>query len=263
MREDSPGGVTRPRVRLGDQATRVTLRALAASGEPIGVWRVRDALRAAGVEVSEATVGRLLRELDYRGFSERVGVKSGRILTPEGRSELAALEQAQREDAYRTQFLQAIRVEAADDILDILGVRRTVEVEAARLAATRASAEDIARLERAARDHAQAGARGESGTEENNRFHLAVAQASKSNATLAVLTLIFHERQVHRTQVEMQRSAGSLVPQEHQRVLEAVRARQPEAAAAAMRAHIDRLIEAVEQYAAARAATGSVLEARP
>ena len=250
-------GAEKPRVRLGDRAVQVTLRTLAAGEGPVGVWRVRDALRAAGIEVSEATVGRLLRELDYLGLSERVGVKSGRVLTSEGRRELAALEQAQREDANRDQFLRAIRAESAEDILDLLHIRRAVEVETARLAALRASEDDLARLAVAVREHQRAVAQGGPATEESIRIHLLIARASGSRAAEAVLRLILQNRQVLKAQMDMQRQVGWVVPQEHEWLLEAIKQRQPQEAAEGMRAHIDRLIEAVERFAASRATAGA------
>ncbi|MCL4465919.1 MAG: FCD domain-containing protein [Chloroflexi bacterium] len=253
--EQSAEDVGRTRHPQRDQAIYLTLQALAGSAGPAGCWRLRDALRGAGLELSEATVGRLLREFDYLGYSERVGSKGGRIITAAGRVQLASLEQSQHEDTYREQFLRAIRVESLADILDLLSVRRAIEGETARLAATRATADDLVRLRRRAREHAQAVRQGGSGSEENNRFHLAIAQASGSRVALAVLALILQDRQVHRTQTEVQRSMDSVVPEEHQRVLAAIETRRPEEAFAAMRAHIDRLMQSVELFAARQTAS--------
>ena len=67
--------------KLGSEADHIVLRELGdAPFVPLGSWKMCTALEAAGIETSEATVGRLLRRLDMLGFTRSVANK-GRILT--------------------------------------------------------------------------------------------------------------------------------------------------------------------------------------
>lgn len=135
----------------------------------------------------------------------------------------------------------------------MLVIRRAVEVESARLAALRGTEEDIERIEEAIRKHKEVTEAGGHGWEENSAVHLAIARASQSRAYGAVLNLILQDRQVFDIQVGIQRTVGSVAPQEHSVVLEGIRNGRPEEAAAAMRAHVDRMIRAVEGFIANKA----------
>lgn len=234
-------------VQLDDETTYLTLHALSNSEGPVGCWRVRAALRTAGIELSEATAGRLLRELDHQGSTRPVGSK-GRLLTEEGRARLAALGQARARNSYHSDLLQAIKAETIEDILDVLRARRAVEVESARLAAMFASEAEIQEIEQAVKSHLEEVERGGIAGEQNRAVHRLVAQASKSRVLLAVVNLILEDQQLQEAQVRIQRAADQLVPQEHIVLLKALKSRRPDRAAKAMRAHIDRLIKVVQDY---------------
>ncbi len=62
------------------------LHLLSISEEPLGAGSIREELARSGMDLSEASVGRLLRGLDGRGFTTRIGFQ-GRLLThPPGRN---------------------------------------------------------------------------------------------------------------------------------------------------------------------------------
>ncbi len=232
---------------MDDQTIYLTLRAVSDSGSPVGCWRVRAALRATGIEMSEATAGRLLRELDYQGLTHSVGSR-GRLLTENGRARLVALEQARARHSYHSDLLQAIKAETIEDILDVLRARRAVEAESARLAAMFASEIEIQEIEEAVKSHLAEVERGGIAGEQNRAIHRMVAKASKSRVLLAVVNLILEDQQLQETQARIQRSANQVVPQEHIVLLQALKSRRPERAAKAMAAHIDRLIRVVQDY---------------
>ena len=232
---------------LDDQTTYLTLRTLSDSGAPVGCWRVRAALRTSGIEMSEATAGRLLRELDVQGLTRGVGSK-GRLLTEEGHSRLVALEQARARNSYHSDLLQAIKADTIEDILDVLRARRAVEAESARLAAMLASETEIREIEQAVQSHIEEIARGGSAGDQNRAIHRLVARASKSRVLLAVVNLILEDQQLQEAQTRIQRAANQVVPQEHVVLLRALKSRRPDRASKAMRAHIDRLIRVVQDY---------------
>lgn len=232
---------------MDDETTYLTLRALSNSESPVGCWRVRAALRAAGIEMSEATAGRLLRELDFQSLTQRMGSK-GRLLTEDGRSRLATLEQARARSSYHSDLLQAIKAETIEDILDVLRARRAVEAECAGLAAMLATDVEIHEIEQAVQSHLAEVERGGIAGDQNRTVHRLVAQASKSRVLLAVVNLILEDQQLQEAQARIQRAANQVVPQEHVVLLRAIKSRRPDRASKAMRAHIDRLIRVVQDY---------------
>ncbi|MHB1414584.1 MAG: FadR/GntR family transcriptional regulator [Chloroflexota bacterium] len=228
----------------------LALKELRQSDGPVGSWRIRAALRAAGVEMSESIAGRLLRDLDLRGLTRPFGTK-GRLLSEAGIRYFEELQQARLHDAYERQFLQRIRAETLEDVLDLLRVRRAVEADTARLAAQRATEAEIARIEQTIDKHIEQVSRGGRGQELNREIHLLVARAAKRRVLEAVVELILRDQRLYDIQYQIERVAGVVRPAEHRRILQAIRDGQPEAAAQAMQAHIDRAIGGVERFVAA------------
>jgi GntR family transcriptional repressor for pyruvate dehydrogenase complex len=227
----------------------LALRELAGSPGPIGCWRIRAALQAAGIVASEATAGRLLRQLDHEGLTRASGSR-GRLLTEKGRQRLAGLERAQRRHTCHNDLLQAVRGKNLEDICDLLTARRAVEAETARLAAQRATVADIQRIEGAVERHIQEMRGGGERLDHNRAIHHLVAQASRSRILQAVVNVLLQEEYLQEVQTHIQRAADGVLPEDHLAIVQAIRDRQPDRAAEAMRAHIDRLLGVVRGYRA-------------
>ncbi len=114
------------------------LRLLGETEGPVGAGTVREHLASKGFSASEATVGRLLRDLDRRGLTSRVGFQ-GRVLTDLGSRRLAELSEAKKQEASTETLLERISAtgDAAD--FDLLVAREALESRIARLAAGRVS----------------------------------------------------------------------------------------------------------------------------
>ena len=128
-----------------------------------------------------------------------------------------------------------------DPVLDPMEVRRILEPEVASLAAKRASAGTIQEMERYVTLMEEAAARGESPVDYDSAFHVAIAQAT-GNQTLVALV-----RALNDTLRESRRlsfgppSAPQQAMTDHVAILAAIRAKDPHAAATAMRHHLDRV----------------------
>jgi len=242
-----PGLLSAPGNAPADEARYFALKELAASSDPIGCWRIRAALEAAGITASEATAGRLLRRLDSDKLTRAVGSR-GRLLTEKGRRQLAALERAQRRHRSHSDLLRAVRAENIEDICDLLTARRAVEAETARLAAQRATAADIRRIEAAVQRHIQEMRGGAARPDHNRTIHYLIAQAARSRILQAVVTVLLQEETLHEVQARIQRAADGLWPEDHLLIVQAIKSRQPDQAAEAMRAHTDRLLRVVRGY---------------
>jgi len=230
-------------------ARHLTLRELAGSPGPIGCWRIRAALQAAGIVASEATAGRLLCQLDREGLTRAFGSR-GRVLTEKGRRQLATLERAQQRHTCHNDLLQAVRGERIEDVCDLLTARRAVEAETARLAALRARIMDIRRIEAAVRRHTQEMRSGGERLDHNRAIHRLIAQASRSRILQAVVNVLLQEEYLQELQNHIQRAADGVLPEDHLLIVRAIRNRQADQAAEAMRSHIDRLLRVVRGYRA-------------
>jgi len=254
-----------------EESEYIALSLIADSDEPVGNHRLLQALISANIDVAEATAGRILRDLVNKGYAETLK-RRGRILTKLGADRLAQL-RARRGVRERTeQLIKAINVSDVQAMLDLLYVRRAVEPEAARLAALRATEDDLRHMDISACAHCQAvGAKRQRKASDRYSarvepaidFHRQLIIASHNDVLVAIGSILLEERNGQSLYVldrisldpdvarlaasETDREAKSLAD-EHGRILRCIRSRDPEGAAVEMRQHIDRLISHAERY---------------
>jgi DNA-binding GntR family transcriptional regulator len=139
-----------------------------------------------------------------------------------------------------------------EDVRELLDLRGVVEGYAAALAAERATEADLAAVGRWITDGIAATERGDKvrAAECHRGFHIEIERIAGNryldevvrplrNRTEMVFSLLLEQR-------------GTYSWNEHQRILDAIAARDPEAARRAVREHLDRVLEQIEQHAARR-----------
>ena len=136
-------------------------------------------------------------------------------------------------------------------VLDLLEVRESLEGQAAALAARRATALDLATLERHALEIERLVAERRTYFRANAAFHAAVARASHNNVLAGCVERLVGQVRLYRQRLmrEIQGMPEGDVA-EHQAVLDAIRACEPERARTAMIAHIRRfagVVRALDQ----------------
>ena len=125
-----------------------------------------------------------------------------------------------------------------EDILEWLEVREPLEIQAASLAAERATPEDIAQLEEALATHFNSVGDSKQLAETEIRLHQAIVE-SAGNETLQQLMDIFYSfYQKYVRQERFHFATKNPRQQGHQEIIEAIKSGDAEAAAAAMRHHL-------------------------
>ncbi len=186
-----------------------------------------EAELAGQLGISRLTVREAVRNLSARGLLE---IRQGRRPT-------VAFPNAAPVSGF---FTAALRRDPRT-LLDLLEVRMAIEVHAALLAATNASRTDVTALELSLESMYRAEDE-EALNLADVRFHAAVAAAS-GNQMLSFLVEGMEEP-LHSSRLKSLRAylvRGKAIDDllaEHRAILDAVRARDPEAAAAAMRSHL-------------------------
>lgn len=139
----------------------------------------------------------------------------------------------------------------ADDLdigaFELTEARRLFEGEAVALAATIITDEQLDELEAIIAEMVKENGREYNGELADRRFHVAIAQATRNTAITTVVENLWdirYKSPLCRHTLERARSAG-VQPRigEHRRILAALRKRDPKAARAAMRDHLERVIE--------------------
>lgn len=137
-------------------------------------------------------------------------------------------------------------------LLEMVEVRKEVEVRNAELAAKHATDVDIAGLGQFLNDMAEDLRAGRDDFEPDVAFHLAVAEATHNRIRFFITTsvLLAHSEILHEARLRMIERQQRLVEnflQEHRAIYHAILAREAASAASAMLAHLD---NAYAQYAA-------------
>jgi GntR family transcriptional regulator, hexuronate regulon transcriptional repressor len=139
----------------------------------------------------------------------------------------------------------------ADDLdigaFELTEARRLFEGEAAALAATIITDEQLDEIEAIIADMVKENNRKQTGELADRRFHVAIAQATRNTAITTVIENLWdirYKSPLCRNMLERARSVG-VQPRisEHRRILAALRKRDPKAARAAMREHLERVID--------------------
>jgi DNA-binding FadR family transcriptional regulator len=230
----------------------VVLSILNDSSSPVGASRLAAAWKAVGMKGAEATAGRYLRMLDERDLTTVSRTTRGRVLTAHGRARLRYLESELRQERHEEQIRSAVNASDIADLIDLLHMRRLVETEAASLAATRASDQELESIVESARGHAHVISEGGETTAPSMNFHRLVAEASHSRILIAVAHMLLDpvndplEKSLEAISIDVGETAVQLG--DHWELAEALRHRNAERSHQIMLDHINRLIHAVEQY---------------
>ena len=174
--------------------------------------------------VSRATVREAVRSMEVRGFLRREHGKGVRVI--DNRVQVM------------TQFISDMVSMNTSDLLEIIEVRRIIEVEATRLAALHADAADLDCLHRFLDGMESANAMDDAYYECDLRFHIHLVKASKNNL---LFTLTNAYTPLMKDLVLASSHSDFIIEKKfhfHRGIFDSVCARDPDAAAENMRKHM-------------------------
>jgi DNA-binding GntR family transcriptional regulator len=133
----------------------------------------------------------------------------------------------------------------ADDLQEIYALRRILEERAVRHALPTLDDDALGRIEMAARDCVDAAEAGDVAGEldANRRFHFAVMEAPDQVHTLRVIRLLWDSTEAYRALYYNSPEERRKAIDAHDRILEAVRARDADALVAELDAHRERALD--------------------
>ncbi len=177
--------------------------------------------------VSRGSLRDAVRALEVTGFVEARHGEGTVVRTPSADSLLNPL--------------TAAMLRRREFVGELLEFRAMIEPVLAKRAAANALPEDVQHLEDIIRRQQEKVDRGEIAIDEDTEFHNAIAQAARNEVVLNVLDAfmdLLRESREHTLQVEgrLQKSLEG-----HKQILHAIERRDPAAAEAAMRRHIEKI----------------------
>jgi GntR family transcriptional repressor for pyruvate dehydrogenase complex len=247
MRDDRLGDLAPPEAR-----ELVILTAIGDSSAPLGCGSLAKALQDAGWTVGEATVGRMLRELETRRLLTKVG-RQGRRLAEPGRVRLRELLLRQRQLENGQVIQEMLKRASQEELLEVLVARRAVEAETAALAAQRADAAALDAIRAAvdiSRDHADHAAYSST---DDVRFHMAVAAAAGNRILAATLDMIRQAEWLFPAFLHIRQRTSGRVMVDHAAIYQAIQARDPWSARSMMVAHLEQVMADVRAFWTAEA----------
>ncbi len=217
------------------------------SAQPVGCGHISQVLQNKGHIISEATVGRLLRDLDNQGYTDKAGFQ-GRSLSAKGTARLAELENKRKSLEWGIEFASALRGHSKAQLLEVLVARRAIESELASLAAQNRSEAEAAQLRDILQRQRQALDAGGGAAKEDVDFHALIARMAGNRILGAAIALIRQDTQLSPVLEYIRRRVKSAVYIDHQRLVEAIAAGRADSARELMAEHINNLMKDVEKY---------------
>ncbi|OAT85230.1 FCD domain-containing protein [Desulfotomaculum copahuensis] len=223
------------------------LKILSAENGPLGSGQLCRLLVQRGFNLSEATVGRILSDMDRHDLTVKYGYR-GRSISAHGKEVLESIEKASRLNLSGSHFISILDSQRQEDLIDMLVARRAIERELAALAAVKATEAEIGLLEAILHEQERLATRNEMTAEQDIKFHHMIATAAKNKVLTAALNLIRQGRQMSGILEYIRKEVKGTIAVEHARILRAIINRDPVAADRAMVEHIESLISDVEKY---------------
>jgi DNA-binding FadR family transcriptional regulator len=152
-------------------------------------------------------------------------------------------------DAHRSFRIDPTGLVSLDDVISVMELRRAIEVEAAALAAMRATKADHSEMRELVQAIDAAIGEGEGAVTEDFALHRAIAAASGNQRFADLLAFLGHHvipRQTIRMaqqSLDDQRGYLTVIQREHRRIVDAIQRGDASAARSAMRTHLDRSLQ--------------------
>lgn len=236
------------RERVSDRVAQEILR-LIASGELAPGERLPGERQLAEMmDVSRVSVRAALQQLKAQGFVSAVQGGGTRVVASA--------------DPIDAGLSELVRANTAN-LNDLAEIRANLEVWAARRAAERAGGGRLAEIAAVLETMADPQRAPRFRAEDDHAFHLAIAKASGSAVYLHLMSVLGEilEKMFARTRNELYASAGDdrRFLEQHRAIYRAIESRDPEAAEAAMRRHLDTVLARYRELRAEpRAAAGAI-----
>jgi len=143
-----------------------------------------------------------------------------------------------------------------DDFKSLIETRQIVETSAARLTAERASDEQIEKIEKAHEEYCNLANEGNPSIEIDFLFHLRIAEFCRNPVLRSIIALIAPDIIAHSKNLVSDKAGyvqlSKLVMIEHEKIVNGIRDRNPEKAAQAMSAHLQRILNLVTDFEASK-----------
>lgn len=223
------------------------LKIIEEENKPIGTWAIENKLRDLNIEVSTATVGRMLSKLESNDYLEKYK-NEGRIITSEGRLAIKRAETIKIINYHQDKLNAIISTEILENFVMIIQARRAIEKETCRLATKYITKDELDKLENVIEIQERKSKNGESIADEDIEFHRTIAKASRNTILESLYNIVSTFKQQSNIFENLRKQINSPYTASHRKIYDAIKNNDEEAAASLMSEHMDNLLEDVLTY---------------
>ena len=197
--------------------------------------------------ISQATVGRILFDLEQQGYLTKAGNK-GRLLTDSGRDYIALQKQFLDKLDTAQDIIDIVGTPSRTKLLEILETRIGLESVAVTLACKNITEQNIAELNSILAAHSVELRSGGLGSEYDLKLHLKIAEIAGNHVLMQVLKLILTQDNAYTNFSIVAPHITDTQIHQHTKIVEMLHKRDAEGAKAAMVEHLQQVMYDVRCY---------------
>ncbi len=232
---------------MADRWYLIVLKILAESDQPMGSWNIVDEITEQGIEVSTATIGRVLKQLEKAGYLKKENVR-GRIITDKGLNALKSAANQTELNHYHNALNELVVSDTLNNYLQVLEARKAIERATVALAADKITDKELKKLEKIVKKQISDREKGLSIANDDIDFHLLIAKASGNEALLSLYMILSKMGQQSELFEKLRDKVGKPYNDSHLAIFTALANHDSASAEAALIRHIDILKEDVNKY---------------
>lgn len=214
----------------------------------LGAWELPVMLSKEGLDVSTATVGRYLKDLDNENLTRKVGNR-GRVLTELGRVKLTQIEWDVESNVVHKGVKDAVSGSEYSDLVDIYTVRVAIELGSVKLCCRNATKKEIQAIEDYVNEYESQVQKGNDFTDVSLDFHILLAKGTHNRFMEKLLAmLIFEQKKIeYNLKYLPTRSCGKLFAEQHRMIFNAINEKNEALAVQIMKEHFNDIIASLHK----------------
>ncbi|WP_028856555.1 FCD domain-containing protein [Psychrilyobacter atlanticus] len=221
------------------------LKILEKHQKPTGASLIKRELKNLKISISEATIGRILFNLDNIGLTIKDGYR-GRVITDKGKLYLKNIQRKKDRRKKGELFLNVLDIQEIDKLLEALEARKVIESQMAKFAATNSNIQTEKDFKVIIESHEKV-VKNLAEYEYNIPFHKYVATLAGNKILELMLQMVMDDTRFTPALKKIEKSLGTKTIEEHKIIATAIIKKDPEGAEKAMSNHIEALIEKVKK----------------
>ncbi len=232
---------------INDKWNMIVLQILAENNQPMGSWNIAEKISDQGIEVSTATIGRVLKQLEKSGYLKKESAR-GRLITDKGLSAIKTAVQQSELKQYHNTLNDLVNSNLLKNFIQVLEARKAIERATVVLAAENITDKELRKLESIVKKQGSDRDKGLSIAGDDIDFHSLIAKASRNEALLSLYMILSHMGQQSELFEKLREKVGKPYMDSHLAIFSALANHDSATAEVALIRHIDILIEDVNKY---------------